>query len=409
MPPSILGHESVPSDFVDTYLEWTSLLPSPYLFRLWSAIGCVAGALERRVWVRALAKPTFPNLFVMLVAAPGVGKGVIDETGELWKRSKRLKVAPDSTTSASMLDALMEAHKIVRINGEAKYEYHSMPIASEEFGFFLPTHDLEFLSRLNRIYTNPDAIRIKRKYLKEEVSILNPQITLLAGTQPGFLGSLLPEEAWTMGFTQRLMLIYAESGPSPELFVEDPARSAHEEVLAAAMQDLCKIDGQFQWEPKAAERITAWDKAGGPPAPTHLRLAHYCRRRTQYMLKLMLISAASRRGPPVILEFDFERALAWLIAAESVMPDVFREMAAKNDRYLLAELSSACFRLFGPKRTAVHRSRLLEFLAERAPGEKVHKLLELAEQTGLMARTDGSGVPAVDGAYFVPKRTPGVE
>ncbi len=396
-------------DFVDTFLEWTSLAPSPYLFRLWSAVGCVAGALERRVWVRALAKPTFPNLFVMLVAAPGIGKGVIDEAADLWKRSKRLKVAPDSTTSASMLDALMEAHKVVRINGEVRYEYHSMPIASEEFGFFLPSHDLEFLSRLNRIYTNPDAIRIKRKYLKEEVSILNPQITLLAGTQPGFLGSLLPEEAWTMGFTQRLMLVYAESGPSPELFVEDPARAEHEEALLSAIADLTRVEGQFQWEPRAAELITKWDSAGGPPAPTHLRLSHYCRRRTQYMLKLMLISAASRRGDPVILEFDFERALVWLKAAEAVMPDVFREMHGKSDRHLLAELSGACFRLYGPKRAPVHRSRLLEFLSERAPGEKVHKLLELAEQTGLMQRCDGAGLPAPDGAYFAPKRTPGVE
>jgi hypothetical protein len=395
----------VPRDFIDGFLEWSELAPSPYLFRLWSAIACVAGALERRVWVRALARPTFPNLFVMLVAAPGIGKGIIDDVGDLWKRSKRLRIAPDSMTSASMLDALMEAHRVIRKDGAILHEYHSLCIPCEEFGFFLHQHDLEFLSRLNKIFVNPDEIRIKRKYLKEEVQILHPQLNILAGTQPGYLQSVLPEEAWTMGFTQRLLLIYASSGPSPELFVEEPEREARLAELDAALGDLTKCEGQLMWEPDAAERIRAWDQAGGPPAPEHSRLQHYRRRRTQYMLKLMMISAMSRResNSPggVITEFDFSRALAWLTAAESAMPDVFREMHQKSDHNLLNELSTELFRqYFANGRKPVHRASMLRFLAERAPGDKCHKLLELAEHTGLMTRVDD---------FFIPKKNPGEE
>lgn len=389
-------------DFIDSYLEWTELAPSPYLFRLWSGIACVAGALERRCWVCALAKPTFPNLFVLLVASPGVGKSVIDEAAGLWKRAKGLHIAPDSMTSASMLDSLKEASRIVRVNGEIKFEYHSLLVPCEEFGVFLPAHDLEFLSRLNRIFTNPDSIRVRRKYIKEEIEILNPQLNILAGTQPGYLQSLLPEEAWVMGFTQRLLMIYAASGPAPALFTEEPHRAAREESLGESIIEISKLHGQFQWEPAAATAITEWDSGGGLPRPEHLRLIHYLKRRTQFMLKLMMVSAASRRNGLVITPFDFERARVWLLAAEAAMPDVFREMTQKSDTYVLQELVYTLFRMYAAAgRRPVHKSRLLAFLSERAPSEKVAKLLDLAEQSGLMT--------CVDSVYYVPKRDPGVQ
>ena len=96
-------------DFVDLFLDYTEQISSPPIFRLWAAIAGVAGALERRVWVKALPQCTYANLYVLLVAAPGIGKGVIDEITRIWRKVPRLHLAPDSVTSASLLDSLMEA------------------------------------------------------------------------------------------------------------------------------------------------------------------------------------------------------------------------------------------------------------------------------------------------------------
>jgi hypothetical protein len=390
----------VSRDFIDLYLDWTLLTPSPPIFRLWSAIGAVAGALERRVWCKALVKPTFPNLFILLIAAPGIGKGVIDDTAHLWRKVPKLHLAPDSTTSASMLDALSDAQRVVRVNGAVAFEYHSLLIPAEEFGVFLPEHDRDFLNRLNRIFTNPPYIRVKRKYLKEEVHILNPQLNILAGTQPGYLSSLLPEEAWVMGFTQRLMLIYASSGPSPKLFSDDSDRADIETELVRGVSELSELHGQFQWEPAAAEAISKWDEAGGPPRPTHIRLVHYLRRRTQFMLKLMMISAASRRSELTITPFDFERALSWLKLAEVAMPDVFREMTQKSDGNLVKEMVYALFDMYNKGgQKPVHRSRLMAFLIPRAPSEKCARLLDLA--------VDSGWITCIDVTYYVPKKDPG--
>jgi hypothetical protein len=370
-------------DFIDSFLSYTEQISSPYIFRLWAGIAGVAGALERRCWVKALPQPTYANLFVLLVAAPGIGKGVIDEITRIWRQVKRLHLAPDSVTSASLLDSLLEADRKVVHNGSLAFEYHSLIVPSEEFGVLVPSHDLEFLSRLNRIFTNPDVLRVRRKYLKEEVSIVNPQMTILAGTQPGYLGSLLPEEAWSMGFTQRLLLIHSSLGADVELFGDYSSREGAERTLVRSMEQMSVAMGQFQWEPSAAKALSKWHSAGGPPKPEHRRLTHYVNRRTQFMLKLMLISSASRGELPIITDFDYERALTWLLAAEASMPDVFREMVQKSDVHVINELVRFAWQLYlRSKHKPIHEARLHAFLAERVPSEKVPHILALAIRSG---------------------------
>jgi hypothetical protein len=213
---------------------------------------------------------------------------------------------------------------------------------------------------------------------------------------------LLPEEAWVMGFTQRLLLVHASEGPSPELFTEEPDREDRGLALVSAIREMADLYGLVPWEPAAADFLRQWDLAGGPPKPKHIRLMHYCKRRTQFMLKLMLISAVSRRQPPtVIVPFDFTRALMWLTNAEKTMPDVFREMTAKSDTYILQELLQHVFLIYIKDKKPVHRSRCMYFLSERAPSERVPKLLEVAEQSGFLTR--------VEGDCYIPRRDPGQE
>lgn len=370
-------------DFIDSFLDYTDKGTSPYIFRLWAAIAGVAGALERRVWVKALPQPTYANLYVLLVAAPGIGKGVIDDITHIWRKVPKLHLAPDSVTSASLLDSLVEANRHIVHNGSLAFEYHSLIVSSEEFGILVPSHDLEFLSRLNRIFTNPPSLRVKRKYIKEEYNITNPQMTILAGTQPGYLGSLLPEEAWSMGFTQRLLMIHSSSQVPVELFGDYTSREGQERNLIRLMERLVAQFGQLQWEPKAAQTFSNWHATGGLPRPEHPRLTHYLNRRTQFMLKLVLISSASRGDTPVVTEFDYERALTWLLAAEAVMPDVFREMVQKSDVHIINELVRFVWQIYiKGKGKTVHEARLHAFLAERVPSEKVPHILALAIRSG---------------------------
>lgn len=48
----------------------------PEIFRQWGGISCVAGASERKVWIRSMKMDLYPNLYTILVAPPGISKSV---------------------------------------------------------------------------------------------------------------------------------------------------------------------------------------------------------------------------------------------------------------------------------------------------------------------------------------------
>ena len=57
-------------------MSYTEGQPTPARFRRWSAIAAIAATLEHRIWTITMGRPTFPNLYVLLVGPPTAGKTV---------------------------------------------------------------------------------------------------------------------------------------------------------------------------------------------------------------------------------------------------------------------------------------------------------------------------------------------
>ena len=96
-------------NWVDSFLEYTSMIPSPELFRRWAAYSAIAGALERRTWIQSSGKILFPNTIILLVSKPGVGKSnAIDEIVKLLVGVGNLNISPDGMTKAALIDQLLE-------------------------------------------------------------------------------------------------------------------------------------------------------------------------------------------------------------------------------------------------------------------------------------------------------------
>ena len=80
-----LGGRRKLGSWIEAFLEYTEILPSPPLLRKWAAISYVAAAMERKMWVRTMGADLYPNLYTFLVGPPGVGKGVALHAGEHLK------------------------------------------------------------------------------------------------------------------------------------------------------------------------------------------------------------------------------------------------------------------------------------------------------------------------------------
>jgi len=371
-------------------MGWSAALPSPEQFRLWAAISAVAGALERRVWTQIIpGRDLFPNLFTVLIASPGIGKSqAIEPVKELWSSVERpgfgrLHVSPEGLTKAGMLDAIDETKRMVMVAngvGVKPIEYNCMNVPASEFGVLVPAYDNDFLNILNYIYDNPEQLRDKTRTSKS-VSINRPMLNILAGTQPGYLANMLPEEAWTMGFMSRVTMIYAGTSPKVQLFEGLGLNAQHKAQLIAGLIEMTKLYGHFNWSTTAQKELLRWYNSGMEPMPEHSRLQHYTARRLITFTKLCTISAASRGRDYIIELEDLTRAKDWLLPAEALMPDVFREMLKRSDAEIIQELHHFLWSYWLKKKEPFHESKLISFIATRAPSEKVLRILDIAERT----------------------------
>ena len=148
--------------------------------------------------------------------------------------------------------------------------------------------------------------------------------------------------------------------------------------------------GRCVFTQDAQVELVRWYRAGLDPAPEHSKLMHYNGRRLLNILKLSMIAAVSRSCALEITLHDLTRARDWLLHAEELMPDVFREMTQKSDAQVIQELHFFLWRLWVKEKKGIHESRLIHFLHNRVPSEKILRVIEMAERSNIISRAAGT-------------------
>lgn len=387
------------SDFIEDFMSLTEHVISPEAFKLWSAITLVSGAAGRRLWLRTNRGPIYPSLYTLLIGPPGVGKGIIEDARELWSRAVKpgtlqpaFHVAPDSMTKAALVDSLAEAKVVFIPPKEAPLTYHSLLVASEEFSILVPAYDMEYIGTLNGIWNNKGLHEEKRRYgTNRELKIENPQLVMLAGTQPAYMASLFPEDAWNTGLSRRLLMVYsADIMQVDDFFLDIEDKSGIKNQLLSKLSHLSNLYGELPVSVEAQQELSEWNRNGRNPEPTHLKLQNYNNSRMLHVFKLATISALCRGELNIEIQ-DVERAKYWLISAEKHMPDVFRAMLGRSDKDVLSELHSyAMAEYYRTRSTPISGQNLRRFLIERVPHDKVDTLLRTADSAGLVQFLAGS-------------------
>jgi len=399
------------NSFIEGFLEYTEALPSPKVWKRWAAISAVAGALERKVWVRIRKSPLYPHMYIVLTGPPGVGKSEVTSLVErLWRKlgsglDSGHYVASTSLTSASLKDDLRDAERrIIRIGETPSHvTFNTLLVCANELTSFLNSYDAAFIGTLTDIYdSKPFAER--RRYGKDTTFKIDaPQINILAGTTPSYLSDLLPEGAWDQGFTSRTNFIYSGEPVKSLLFSDlEDHNEKMEELLLSDLKKIGKLYGRCTWEPEAQEAITAWDWKGGEPKPTHPKLLHYNTRRTVHLAKLCMISCASRGDSLSISLDDFELARDWLIDSESRMPDIFKAMRSGGEEKAVREVWYECWMEYNKRgQKAVPESVLIEFLQNRVAAHNVERIIDLMVKAKIFIREYEGGA-----SVYKPKSAP---
>lgn len=243
--------------WIDGFTDYTKGHPSPPIFRKWAAITAVAGALERKLWVRTMGSNLYPNMYVIFVAPPGVGKTIaISTTERLWRGLEDHYVAPTSITKAALIDSLNDAKRRVMLGAQIPpyTEFNSLKIVAGELGVLIPMYDNDFMNTLTGIYDGyPYAERRRSKDLK--LGIDAPQLNILGATTPSYLNAFMPEGAWDQGFISRTILVYSAQQERKDLFAELANDDGAFKILQVDLNRIGELYGKCDFSPEAAAEI----------------------------------------------------------------------------------------------------------------------------------------------------------
>lgn len=351
--------------------------------------------MERKCWTLTSSK-LYPNLYIILVGPPGVGKSVVLSLAEQMLRGlKEIFVAPSSLTNASLIDTLKDAQRPIMT--PFHQIYHSLQVVASELGVFLPAYDPAFMNTLTKLYDGEPYEERRRTGKVQHVKIENTLLSILGACTPSYLNGFIPEGAWDQGFTSRTIFIYHGTVDKRVIFPKAGEYTTNEALLRDLMIDLNAINalsGPFLWDEAAMDAATAWFESGCKPAPDHAKLKHYLSRRITHALKLAMISAVNQNNEMRVTVENFEEGKTWLIEAEAKIPEIFVGIATTEEARAIEDLVYVVKQHYLRTKKPVGEHVLVDFLKDRVPTYAISKIIEVLIRARKLKMELVGGVPS---------------
>lgn len=317
-------------DFLTAYLEYTDRTEPPISYHTWVGLGIIAGALQRKVYLRWGFETLYPNFYIVLVGPSGrCRKGMAMKLGRNILSPVGINLTSESVTREALIRRMNNSStSYFDERGAAKF-HCSLTCMSPELSVFLGKGETRFLADLTDWYDCADKWTYETKNSGTD-AIEGVCFNLIGATAADWLQVVLPQEAIGGGFTSRVIFVVEEN--KRQIIAEDARSARQDELEPLLISDLERIStlvGEFQFSPSAADMYRTWytqqeeRAANNQFAISDPKFAGYCDRRATHARKLSMLLSASRDNSLVIEKNDFARALQLLGQVEVHMPKVF--------------------------------------------------------------------------------------
>lgn len=368
---------------------------------MWTGIHAVGAAAERRVWTDFGTLRLYPNLFVFLVGPPGTGKTVaLNPMANILRLSKAVTLAPNDITKQGLLDKLHEAERIGHYNGRP-FDFHFMAIHISELSNFMSQYDSALAGLLTDLFDCPDVNEENKRGHDKGMAINFPGISMIVGTATQNLGHTISDEMWGSGFMARVIVVFSADDVRPwDRFAIAQEATELKTSIVESLSRVGQLCGPMTWTPAAQNFLNTFARNQEEDAPLHNRLTHYVKRRWMHFAKLCMI-AALQEERMTITDADCDTALEWLVAAESQMTEVFKDMVSHEDGHLHEQFHRDMFTLYVKTRTPMSSTLLFEWCKGKMASHIVERFIAIAVASGSFKLVREAGA-AEDDVRYVP-------
>lgn len=318
-------------NWIESYMEYSSYSEAPDKFHFWTAIGTLAGALQRHVWIECGYWQWVPNFYIIFVAPPGiVAKSTTASIGmNLLRQVEKVNFGPDSCTWQVLIQEMASCKELFPTPEGKMLKQSAMTIAASELGTFLDPKNTEMVDALVSLWDGQKGPWKKATKTQGNDEIMNPWINLLGCTTPAWISGAFPDYMIGGGFTSRTIFVYADRKRKlvayPHLVMK-PDQSQLEDDLVHDLNQINKMAGEMTMTDDAVALGEAWYNDFHTNKPSNLNTEQfdgYIARKQTHIHKLAIIMSAVESNELIITVDHLEKAIQLTTAIESDMPKVF--------------------------------------------------------------------------------------
>jgi len=378
------------TNWISSYELFTDNSEPPLLYRTWSAVSCIAAALQRKCCLPWGSLTFYPNFYIVLVGPPAARKGTAMSPAEDFLDGLQIKMASEAITREALIRELHEANDNIIDNASGEVSYHSsLTVFSPELTVFLGYNNPQLLSDLTDWFDCRKRWTYRTKTQGTD-EIFGVFLNLFGATTPDLIRATMPLDAIGGGLTSRMVFVYEENKgkivPAPFF---SPSELALRDKLMADLEKIHLLRGEFRPTEEFLEFWVDWYTKQGDVRPMpDKKFDGYVERRPMHLIKLSMIMNASRTDSMILECIDLENALALLERTEVKMARTFAGVGANNTGGILAQVMAEI-----GKRKNITFGELLNIFYQDVDKRTLEAMLETLESMRFAQRTfSGDGV-----------------
>ena len=394
----------------------------PKIFRSWTAISAIAGALGRRAWYDFGAFQVRPNLYIVLIAGPGRGKslslilpidkvfntltsepGVTDHSGNLnlvtyGIEDRPLYLIRDRITPEKLSRVMVNCERqdlvLSKMNNEFKES--SITLVTSEFGTLVNRADQYLQMFLTGLWDSPDEYTYRTKNQGDDL-LKGPCLNWLACATPEQFVTHLPENARSQGLLSRIIpVLYDGDRGEQSLWYGKPSYGK----LDALREDLAKISkmtGEFRFHDSIRDKADTEVAEGIPPTPNNPNLSEYLERRVVQFVKTAMCISAAKSDKKIITAEDWAEAKELMFETEKKMPEALAHFGVGKAGRLAVDMQEFLeYITTTQSRFGIPLSKFRqEALRKVSTPNEVEQMVKAMEDSGLISIEGGVVIPNV--------------
>jgi hypothetical protein len=293
----------------ERWMRYMKDITSPESFIRFGYYYMIAAALQRRVWTGPEHQPLFPNMYVILVGDPGVGKGLVIKQVAEFLRFHKLRSGLDSIGTADLSTPEKAAEfaraelEFTQANKNKKDDLQLIPVAADASTYealvrasalairyinykkwnpTLEKYDQGTYGHSSLCFCLEEISSLFRKKTEDLVNYLLHAfdcgdyeydtktqgrdrvkkccLSFFGGTTPAFMQTTFSDKLLNEGFSSRTIFVFEYANRFNKLFFPELSAEQKEDKqkLLEHIKRLSTIYGKVEMTPEAIEFMETW-------------------------------------------------------------------------------------------------------------------------------------------------------